>query len=156
MTPDSDPLAQLRDIHLPDAVSFWPPAPGWWVLAALLLAAMGYLLWRWRRRRRLLQPYRQALAELKALRAVPDAAAVSQLLRRVASYHDGSAQPASFTGQVWADYLAAQTGEALSEEQIRLLNEAPYRPLAEADIAPLLEVTDRYLQHCAAQARRAA
>ena len=32
-------LAQLADIHLPAEVSFWPPAPGWWILTALLFIA---------------------------------------------------------------------------------------------------------------------
>ena len=30
-----DPLSQLADIHLPEAVSAWPPAVGWWLLAGL-------------------------------------------------------------------------------------------------------------------------
>ena len=28
----------LRDIHLPDAVSWWPPAIGWWLLAIIIVA----------------------------------------------------------------------------------------------------------------------
>lgn len=31
-------LEQLRDIHLPQAVHWWPPAPGWWLVAAMVLA----------------------------------------------------------------------------------------------------------------------
>jgi hypothetical protein len=36
-------LAQLADIHLPEAVSFWPPAPGWWILALILLGIALFL-----------------------------------------------------------------------------------------------------------------
>ena len=46
-------LAQLKDIHLPQAVHWWPPAPGWWLVALLVLALTiwlsRYLLARYRR-----------------------------------------------------------------------------------------------------------
>jgi hypothetical protein len=32
-----DPLAALRDIHLPEAVSFWPLAPGWWIALGIMV-----------------------------------------------------------------------------------------------------------------------
>lgn len=37
-------LEQLRDIHLPQAVHWWPPAPGWWIVAALVLALTIWLV----------------------------------------------------------------------------------------------------------------
>ncbi len=41
-----DPLANLRDIHLPDPVGWWPPAPGWWLLLLLALATLAFsLVW---------------------------------------------------------------------------------------------------------------
>ena len=34
---------QLRDIHLPEAVSWWPLAIGWWVLGFLAIIAIAVL-----------------------------------------------------------------------------------------------------------------
>lgn len=51
---DPSALAQLRDIHPPLAVSWWPPAPGWWLLALIAVALVGaalVLTRRWRQRR---------------------------------------------------------------------------------------------------------
>lgn len=52
-----DPLANLKDIHLPDPVGFWPLALGWWLLIAmlivfLLLALVGYRKYQAQRARR--------------------------------------------------------------------------------------------------------
>ena len=33
----ADPLAQLRGLHLPAAIGPWPPAPGWWMPAAVVV-----------------------------------------------------------------------------------------------------------------------
>ena len=47
----------LRDIHLPEPVSWWPMAPGWWWVIGLLLLASavvtGIILYRRYRRSRL-------------------------------------------------------------------------------------------------------
>jgi hypothetical protein len=49
---DTDPLQQLRDIHLPPDIGWWPLAPGWWLLLALFLGLLAAALWwsvqRWR------------------------------------------------------------------------------------------------------------
>lgn len=47
-----DPLSQLRDIHLPATGGFWPPAPGWWLLALILLLSLAGLCWLLHRRHR--------------------------------------------------------------------------------------------------------
>lgn len=62
----TDPLAQLRDIHLPEAVGWWPPAPGWWLLTLLFLSALVYAVLWWRQRRARLYFRRQAQRLLEA------------------------------------------------------------------------------------------
>jgi hypothetical protein len=59
-----DPLAELRGIHLPDPISWWPLAPGWWVLIIIFIGGLSWALWQ------LLKSYnnnlyrRQAMAQL--------------------------------------------------------------------------------------------
>jgi hypothetical protein len=62
-----DLLQQLRDIHMPLEPQWWPPAPGWWLLAAALvfgcvLAARFAL--QYRRQRLPIKRARQLYADL--------------------------------------------------------------------------------------------
>ncbi|WP_338074172.1 DUF4381 domain-containing protein [Halochromatium glycolicum] len=132
----------LRDIHLPEQPGFWPPAPGWWLLAAVLLAVLisgGRLGWRaWRRWRR----RRVLLAELERLRADLDAgpalaAAVSALLKRVALSRYPRAEVAPLTGDAWLAFLERTGGEGrFAEGPGRALADAPYAPDAAAVDGP--------------------
>src|SRR5690606_8976602 len=77
-TTNADPLSQLADIHLPDAVGWWPLAPGWWAVI-VAVGVLAFLLGR-RVTAPLLQRRirRHALGELdKALAAYRSASAVS-------------------------------------------------------------------------------
>mgnify|MGYP001548978984 CR=1 FL=1 len=53
-----DLLNSLKDIHEPAPPGLWPPAPGWWLLAAIVLGALVALLVEWLRRRRAARPVR--------------------------------------------------------------------------------------------------
>jgi hypothetical protein len=43
---ESDPLQQLRDVHLPADPAWWPPAIGWWVMALAAIALIVWLIWK--------------------------------------------------------------------------------------------------------------
>ncbi len=62
-----DPLAQLQPLRQPDVIGWWPPAPGWWIVVAVLLAGLLLLGWRLLRRYRANAYRRRALAGLEAL-----------------------------------------------------------------------------------------
>lgn len=41
---NSTPLDNLRDIHLPETIGFWPPAYGWWILFFIAIG-LGILIY---------------------------------------------------------------------------------------------------------------
>ena len=47
MDTSNNPLAELKDIHLPDSVSIFPLTIGWYILIVLLIIGIALFLW-WR------------------------------------------------------------------------------------------------------------
>ena len=68
-TVDPASLSGLHDIVMPAPIApWWPLAPGWYLLAGLLVVLVAWVLWRMRKRR-LVTRYRvEAVAQLRALR----------------------------------------------------------------------------------------
>lgn len=138
---------QLRDIHLPAEPSWWPPAPGWWLLTVLVVVMLGLgvraaLRWlRARRRMRLLQ------AEFAAAADVADPLlrlrALSELLRRAARLADPLAP--ALQGEAWLAFLDRYTGDsAFTQGAGRMLLDAPYRAAAvDRDVDALIEPARR-------------
>lgn len=83
----ADPLEQLRDIHLPEAIPWWPLAPGWWLLAFLTIGLLALALTWFLRRRRSARYRREALAALQQLSSSEPDETIHQIsiaLRRTA------------------------------------------------------------------------
>ena len=145
---------ELRDIHLPDASLWWPPAPGWWLLPLLLLvvALLVYGLWRILRRRPL---HRQALGELDQIRRQVDdglgesaaLAAVATLLRRTLISYRGRHDYAASTGAAWSAQLnAVSSGDCFDPAQLQWLARDRYRRDCRCDLEPLLDASERWLK----------
>jgi hypothetical protein len=123
----------LRDIHLPGAIGLWPPALGWWLVAALLLAIAGYFVWRYR------SHFRERAA-LRSLRAVAAAIArgempsecvqrISLVMRRFAMSIADGAPVAGFTGEQWLRYLDSRWDKnTFAKGSGRLIIFGPYAP----------------------------
>ena len=104
---DPGSLQKLNDIVQAGAVPWWPPAPGWYVLAGALVLAAVWAAYRglrhWQRNRY----RREARRELDAIvRDGPTAAPrVPELLKRVALSAWPRERVAGLTGRDWLAFL---------------------------------------------------
>ena len=151
----------LRDIHLPAPVSWWPLAPGWWLLiiaAGVLVGWLTRVWWRGAVRRRALADFaaiEQAFAgHDDPRRLVRD---VSVLLRRVCLTYLPRTSVASLTGKAWRDALRelAPANRALPDKIAWQIVHAPYNPAEPVEPADLINYTRRYLAALPATARAA-
>jgi hypothetical protein len=104
----STSLQNLNDIVMPEDVSWWPVAHGWYVLAALLIALLVFFAYRAIRQRRRNRYRRLALLELSDIRRKADAAALQKLpvvLKRTALSAWPRGDVAALTGAEWHRFL---------------------------------------------------
>jgi hypothetical protein len=143
----------LRDIHDAPPPGFWPPAPGWWLLALLALLAVIWAAFsryrHWRRRRAALEALEKAR---RTFATSPDparlAADLSVLLRRVALARFAPRHVAGLTGREWLAFLDETGGEGgcFSNGVGSALITAPYAPGAELDAEAILAVVEDWLK----------
>lgn len=152
-------LSQLHDIHLPARISWWPPAPGWWLLLAIALLAVGvlYAVHRLRNRnhwRRFALMELTRLREQHASQHFAPRAVVSELsilLRRVAISRFPRAEVAALNGDAWLVFLDRGLGEnaAFQSDAGRLLTSVPYRPEMAIDpstLSAVFALAERWLK----------
>lgn len=144
----------LRDIHLPDGVSFWPPAPGWWLLLALVIA-LAILLPKLIRYLKQPKLNKLALSDFSRIQqqfqqhqnAQQLAQALSSLLRRIALSYLPREQVASLTGEAWQQQLLSINPQhPLANDFLNTLNSAAYGPNAELDAQQLLQPCEQWLK----------
>lgn len=118
---DQSLLQQLRDIHLPAAPGWWPPAIGWWLLALILAGALVWMIRGLIRRWRRFRPARSARALYREVSQELRSGAISQaqyvhrtneLLKRFVMHglQDHAIGPES--GDRWLRYLDERYGQA--------------------------------------------
>lgn len=134
MNNDPASLDRLHDIVVPSPVPWWPPAPGWYVVGAVVLVFVlvlflrAYLSWRANAYRR------EALAALADAR---DPAAVGAILRRTALAETNRREVAELRGEAWVDWLDARSSSPASPTVREQLITGAYASAPIADIAAL-------------------
>lgn len=143
----------LKDLHLPDAIGWFPPAFGWWLLVVLIPLLLMFLYWCYQRltRKTSLKTAKRLLNIIKNSTANNSKKLVdlSALLRRVAISVAPRAQTASLTGQAWLAFLDSSLNDApFTKGAGRCLADAPYRksPPSEQEIFQLISLCEDWLK----------
>lgn len=152
MTPQgsAELLSQLRDIQGAPEASFWPPAPGWWLLA---IGVFALLFWGLRvlRRRALARRRRLDLVHrLGRLRQDHDPdrepqawlAGVNRLLKVTAMRAFPDQAPGVLTGPEWVAFLGGDS----DPEIFSALAAGPYEPHPRFDSSALERAAEGWLR----------
>lgn len=149
----------LRDIYLPDPISWWPLAPGWWGLLALFIVLILVLFWMFSRNKnrsknkQLGSIVKQKLAQLKQVD--DDKVFVEQLsvlLKGVAIERYG-ADVAGLSGDKWLRFLDAHWADNVMRDDKQsfrngagqILVTAPYQKQVSIDRQALLQLVTEWL-----------
>lgn len=142
-------LAALHDIVVPPPVPWWPPAPGWYAVAALVFALIGWVAWRVYRHWRANAYRRVALRSLASIRVpLSDSARrgaalteLAALLRRAALHVAPRERVAALSGDAWLAFLDEGVGgHAFRGDAGRLILSAPFQPVEAVARIPATEL----------------
>ena len=137
-------LQQLRDIHEPAAIGWWPFAIGWWILIALVVSAIvclatwRYLAWKQNayRRQAILeaeQCYRQFESDVDSSIYLET---ISALFRRV-TQKLGGASASQHSGFSWVEHINRYSPEPFTEPSADALANQIYQPNPKVDVIQL-------------------
>jgi len=135
-------LEQLQGLHLPQTIGWWPLAPGWWILAIVLLAAIlfGFFYTYYRRRHQnddthWLNQINQCYEDWRNhQQSTLYLQRINRLLRVQAVKISGRRQVARLSGKDWVNFLSKTTTVTPSEELQYLLSEACYKNNATVEV----------------------
>lgn len=142
-------LAQLRDIHLPPPITWWPLAPGWYILATLIVLLSFMTIITFYRHHINNRAKRLALSTLSRYKHEHDPlinAKISELLKRVALAYYPREQVANLHGDAWIAFLN-NTGKGVDFNLVREeLLFSPYQATANANSDLLFEIAFRWIK----------
>jgi len=139
-----NPLDQLKDIHLPEAVSFWPLAWTWWAMIVLLIGLIIMAIWLYKKK----AWRRYALKQVKAInwqheqRACRDC---NKLLKQIALQKLGK-QSAPLSGEAWLEYLDKQVKKPIFMPELRPFAHILDEPNIHVDTHQLQKATMQWIR----------
>ncbi|MBX2847951.1 MAG: DUF4381 domain-containing protein [Acidiferrobacterales bacterium] len=154
----ADQLAQqLRGLDLPEPVSWWPLAIGWWVVIVLGLCLIAFLVFKlikWQRKNRyrkfaqteiskVYKDWQQTQNSLQYLHSS------NAILKRVTRKFETGADSSSLgkSGNAWAETLQRYANKPLSDNTISALSTECYKAEPNVDINHVHQQIKAWLNH---------
>ena len=152
MNPDL--VAQLRDIHSAPAVPWWPPAPGWWVVALLLLAVLFWFGRQMAKRYHARQTRKQMLDWIDFLNVMVDPkgepqayiSTLNRILKLVALKAFPEENCAAMSGTVWVDFLRSKAKKGRPADFLDALASGPFDPNPTFDSMAICAFTSAWIK----------
>lgn len=141
-------LEQLRDIHSAGQPGWWPPAPGWWLLALVCLLVLAFLVRGLKRRLSIRRRRRAWLRELEELGRIHDPskqpheylAALNRVFRAVAVRAFPETACGRLQGDAWVSWIRSMLPEQADSRCLHVLASGPYQSLPAFDTRALDEI----------------
>jgi len=151
MNPAEDLLSQLRDIQLPGDPSWWPPAPGWWLVGLAVISLSYIVIDRILKWRRLTAPSRKFVTAMKCLpthdpgQSQQNLTAISRLTRQYAITRFGRDRTAGLTGTKWLGFLdQSSNSKSFSRGPGAVLAYGPYKQPTKHDLEGLKRILEAW------------
>jgi ABC-type uncharacterized transport system YnjBCD permease subunit len=149
-----DLLSQLRDIHAAPAVPWWPPAPGWWLLALVVAICLFYVL-RYAVRR--LRSRQRRLALIRYVDHVENSvdpltapqeflSSLNRIFKIVALRAFPDSHCAYLQGEEWVQFVQSKLKAADTANELEALAQGPYQMAAVFDAQRLVSTARKWVR----------
>jgi len=133
---------QLRDVHLPEAISWWPLAWGWWALLAIILCIVITVVWFIRKSivNNRYRGFANTELELAFAQWKDDSKnndylqSANAILKRIILHTSNNPSLATVSGSAWAKLLNGYSVKPLSETTQNALAHECYKADSQTDI----------------------
>ena len=119
MNPSTHPnpmLAQLKDIHFPDPVSWWPLAWPWWLMLVVLIAAIIFSVY-YHKKNAWRAKAITTLNEFDDENSIEHALNCNRLLKQIC-YNKVDPSCASLSGIAWLDHLDQHVKQPIFSQKL--------------------------------------
>lgn len=98
-------LAKLKEIALPESISYFPQTPAWYILFGVIALLILFFLWKQYKHYQNNKYRRVALAELSKIKSEKTYEEIPELVKRVALVFSDRNEIASLSGETWLEFL---------------------------------------------------